>query len=310
MSTKKQELQLLRLTTLVCLGFGVLGLLASFWAQSNSLLLDGLYSLIQSLFIIGSGRVVLLLFKKDDERFPFGYGSFEPFFLTLRSVVLLTMILTIGVNAAKALAHGGYAISVPIALPVSAFSLVVCFLVWMLLRKKAKTLASPLLRSESKAWMLDTLLSLASVVAILFVMLLSHLRFSFLTSYIDPALTLLFVIFLSPSLVKDIVHYSAELLGAAPSQQVQQALEKIVNRFVRSHHFISSEVFASKRGRSLQVVIYIHLGEERPLLELDAIRLQMTKALVSYCTWCDADIIFTVDDRWMDASSQLRIQKA
>jgi cation diffusion facilitator family transporter len=310
MSTKKQELQLLQLTTLVCLGFGVLGLVASFWAGSNSLLLDGLYSLIQSLFIIGSGKVVLLLFKKDDERFPFGYGSFEPFFLVLRSVVLLTMIMTIGFSATKSLASGGYAISVPIALPVSVLSMVVCFLIWMLLRKKAKELSSPLLRAESKAWMLDTLLSLASVLAILFVLLLSRLGLTSVSSYIDPALTLLFALFLSPSLVKDIMQYSSELLGAAPSDQVQQALEKIVNRFVRSHHFISAEVFASKRGRSLQVVIYIYLGEERPLLELDAIRLEMTKALVSYCTWCDADIIFTVDDRWMDASSLLSIQKA
>lgn len=310
MSTKKQELQILRLTTLVCLGFGVLGLLASVWASSNSLLIDGLYSMIQSLFIIGSGKVVLLLFKKDDDRFPFGYGSFEPFFLTLRSLVLLTMMLVIGSNAAKSLAHGGYIISVSIALPVSALSLVVCFIIWMLLKTKARTLSSPLLRSESKAWMLDTLLSLASVIAILLVMLFSKGRLSSVSSYIDPALTLLFLLFLSPSLVKDIIQYSAELLGAAPSAQVQQALEKIVTRFVRSHHFLSSEVFASKRGRSLHVVIYIYLGEEHPLLELDAIRLEMTKALLSYCSWCDADIIFTVDDRWMDASSFLKLQKA
>lgn len=312
MSNKKQELLLLRVTTIVCLGFGILGLVVSIVANSNSMLLDGLYSLIQSMFIIGSGRVVTLLFKEDDDRFPFGYGAFEPFFLVLRSLVLLTMVVTIGTMAGIAMTRGGYAITFSIAFPVSVFSLVVCFVVWLALANKAKKLSSPTLRSESKAWLLDTLLSLASVLAIGMVGLIKQTRFAFLSNYIDPALTVLFLAFLSPVLIKDLVIYSRELLGAAPTISVQATLEKITNRFVKKYAFRKAEVYALKRGRSLMVVIYVYLSEERPVKQLDAIRLEMIKAMYTYSNFCDTDIVFTLDDRWVDYQTPIAIagQKA
>lgn len=292
---------------MVCLGFGVLGLVVSIVANSNSMLLDGLYSLIQSMFIIGSGRVVTLLFKEDDERFPFGYGAFEPFFLVLRSLVLLTMVLTIGSMAALAMTRGGYTISVSIAFPVSLFSLVVCFVVWLALARKAKKLSSPTLRSESKAWLLDTLLSLASVIAIGMIEVVRQTRFAYLSSYIDPALTVLFLACLSPVLVKDLIVYSRELLGAAPTNSVQNSLEKIANRFVRTHGFRKAEVYALKRGRTLMVVIYVYLAKEQPVKQLDAIRLQMVKAMYSYSNFCDTDIVFTLDDRWVEYQTPLAV---
>ncbi|NLE15197.1 MAG: cation transporter [Spirochaetales bacterium] len=90
---------MLRFTTVVCLLFGFLGVVASQLASSRSLLLDGLYSLIQSLFILGSGQVVTLLFKRDNDQFPFGFAAFEPFFLVMRSLTLLVMVLAIGSSA-------------------------------------------------------------------------------------------------------------------------------------------------------------------------------------------------------------------
>ena len=311
MSNKQIELLALRMTTLVCLGFGVLGIVVSIIAHANSMLLDGLYSMIQSLFIIGSNKVVMLLFKqKDDERFPFGYGAFEPFFLVLRSLVLLSMVATLGIMAAISLTKGGYAIDVALAFNVSVLSLVICSIVWATLAHFAKKLASPMLRSESKAWLMDTMLSLAAVLAIALVWVIRQTSWAYLQTYIDPALTLLFLFCLSPMLIKDVIHYSRELLGAAPASAVQGELEKIVNRFVRSNGFLRSEVYASKRGRSLMVVIYIYLKKERTVLELDAIRLQMVQELYAYSSWCEADILFTLDERWVEYSLPLAAQNA
>lgn len=127
-----------------------------------------------------------------------------------------------------------------------------------------------------------------------------------------PCLTVLFLAFLSPVLIKDLVVYSRELLGAAPTISVQATLEKITNRFVKEYAFRKAEVYALKRGRSLMVVIYVFLSEERPVKQLDAIRLEMIKAMYTYSNFCDTDIVFTLDDRWVDYQTPFAIagQKA
>ncbi|WP_332446772.1 cation transporter [Sphaerochaeta sp.] len=310
MNTKQRELTMLRITTFVCLGFGILGLVASFVTHAKSMLLDGLYSLIQSIFILGSGRVVNLVFKEDDEQFPFGYGAFEPFYLIVRSMVLLSMILFVGATALHSLFSGGYAVSLSLAFPVSLLSFFVCFWVWRSLARQAKLLASPVLRAESKAWMLDTLLSAASVLALVAIYLVRSSKISFLANYIDPFLTLIFLCCLSPTLLFDLIQYTKELLGAAPSVSITEDLQRIANRYVHRYDFLRSEVFASKQGRSLSVLIYIYLKEERPLRQLDAIRLEMVKDLLTYSSWCEADIIFTVDDRWIAAGTLTISQQA
>lgn len=310
MQTKTREITILRITTFVCLFFGILGVVASQLAQSRSLLLDGLYSLIQSLFILGSGYVVSLLFKSDDARFPFGFAAFEPFFLVMRSLTLLIMVLTIGSSAFLSLFSGGYVISVDIALPIAGLSFVVCAVVYAMLKREAKILKSPVLRSESKAWLLDTLLSLASLLAMLVAYIASKYSLSALMRYIDPALTLAFLFCMIPLLGKDLIQYSKELLGAAPARSTQSALEKIAYKFVRRHDFLKAEVYASKQGRTLNVLMYVYLKEERPLLQLDAIRLEILKALYAYSSWCEADIIFTLDDRWVDYTAIPSLQHA
>jgi predicted Co/Zn/Cd cation transporter (cation efflux family) len=310
MRIKTREISMLRFTTVVCLLFGLLGVVASQLASSRSLLLDGLYSLIQSLFILGSGQVVTLLFKRDNDKFPFGFAAFEPFFLVLRSITLLVMVLAIGSSAFLSLFTGGYEISVNITLPISALSLVVCAAVYTILKREANRVKSPVLRAESKAWLLDTLLSLASLSAMLIAYIASRFSLTLLMRYIDPVLTLGFLVCMIPLLGKDLVQYSKELLGAAPASSTQAALERIAYKFVRKYDFLKAEVFASKQGRSLNILMYIYLKEERSVLQLDSIRLEILKALYSYSNWCEADIIFTLDDRWVDYTALPSLQQA
>ncbi len=310
MRTQSREIIILRFTTLVCLFFGILGVAVSPLAHSRSLLLDGLYSLIQSLFILGSGKVVKLLFTKDNDEFPFGYAAFEPFFLVVRSLTLLLMVSLLGVSALFSLFSGGYTIAVDIAFPLSCLSFVVCTLVTLILGREAVKLNSPVLKAESRAWLLDTLLSMASMAAMLLAFLARMHRLTMLERCVDPALTLVFLVFMVPMLARDLLQYSKELLQAAPASSIQTALEKITYKFVRRYDFLKAEVFAAKQGRSLNVLVYVYLKKERPLLQLDAIRLEMVKALHSYSSWCEADIIFTLDDRWVDYTDASSLQQA
>lgn len=307
MSNKQTELLLLRVTTAVCLGFGILSVVASRKANSNSMLFDGLYSLIQSLFILGSGRIVNLLFRKENRKFQFGYSAFEPFFIAIRSTVMLLMTFAIAVGAVHALFTGGYTIDVGIAFRISLLSLVVCVIVYAVLAIQAKSLLSPVLRVEARSWLIDSAISLASVLAMVLIHFANKAGHAQLALYIDPIVTIFFIVGLSPMLLRQLLQSSRELLGAAPSSTVQKDLEQLAKRHVKMEGFKKSSVFAIKQGRSLSVTLYFYLHEERGLRELDAIRKRILLDLRTYSSWCEADVVFTLDPSWVPLAMPLAV---
>lgn len=307
MSNKKTELLLLRVTTAVCLTFGIVSVVASFKANSNSMLFDGLYSLIQSLFILGSGKIVNLLFRKENRKFQFGYSAFEPFFIVIRSTVMLLMTFSIAVSALHAILQGGYAIDVNIAFKINLLSLAVCLIVYGIVTVQAKKLKSQVLRVEGRSWLIDSAISLAAVIAMVLIFFANKKGYDKLALYIDPIVTIFFIVGLAPMLVRDLLQSSRELLGAAPASSIQKDLEHIAKKHVKREGFRKSTLFAIQQGRSLSVMLYFYLKEERSLRELDTLRVNILQDLREYSSWVEADVVFTLDPSWVPLAMPLAV---
>jgi predicted Co/Zn/Cd cation transporter (cation efflux family) len=270
---------------------------------------DGMYSLVQSFFILASGFIVSLLFRKDDERFQFGYSAFEPFFIVIRSAVLLTMNLSIAYGAIVAIIKGGYLIDTTLALGFSLVSVFVCLATYLILSHFAKKLHSPVLKAEARSWFLDTGISLASVFAIAGIGIAQKTGHQAIAFYIDPVITLIFILSLSPLLSGQLRDSTRELLGGAPPEKIQKKLKRIVHSHVRENDFLKDEVFAAKQGRSLSITAYIYLKKEMPLKQLDLIRKDILSDLQQYCSWSEADIVFTIDSSWVPFSQPSAISE-
>ena len=307
MSNKQTELLLLRVTTAVCLAFGVVSVVASFKANSNSMLFDGLYSLIQSAFILGSGWIVTLLFRKENREFQFGYSAFEPFFIAIRSTVMLLMTFSIAASALHAILTGGYAIDVNIAFKINVISLVVCLIVYAILAIQAKRLNSPVLRVEARSWLIDAAISFAAVLAMVLIFFANKRGYTKLALYIDPIVTIFFIVGLAPMLVSQLLQSSRELLGGAPASSIQKDLEHIAKKHVKREGFKKSTLFAVQQGRSLSVTLYFYLKEERSLRELDALRAKILQDLRTYSSWVEADVVFTIDPSWVHLAMPLAV---
>ena len=96
-----------------------------------------------------------------------------------------------------------------------------------------------------------------------------------IAKYIDPLITILFVIFLAPPLVKQMVYAIKDLLDAAPPQEVQDRLERIVEGYAEKYGFRDYLIYSSKRGRTVTAMIHIILSEDLPVSRLDGIRKQI-----------------------------------
>lgn len=303
MKPEKKELDILRKTTLLCLAFGVAGIVAAALSRSQSMLFDGLYSFIQSFFIMASASIVKLISRGDDDDFHFGYGSFEPFLIFLRTLFMLGMNAILLYRAAQSLFTGGYTIEVSLGIIFTAFSAVVCFFVWRHLVIAARELHSAVLKAEARSWLNDTLISCAVLAAFLVMGILDTMGSTMLVPYIDPLMTVLFIAALSPPLIQQLTGSARELLNGAPPAKVQKKVEDIIQPFIASNHFIGSDMYASKRGRSIYMVIYVFLRHDEPIASLDAIRQEMIKTIRKTYVWSDIDIVFTLNPQLVELSS-------
>lgn len=295
-----KELNYIKAVTLICFAFGVLGVGFALASDSSSMMFDGLYSLIQSIFILLSGFVVRLIGRKDDEYYQFGYGSFEPFYIVMRTIVLLSMNGTLLYEAVTSLMNGGREVDASLALLFTFISIVGCTAVYIILRREAKALNSPLLKAESRSWLNDILISVSVLISFGIMALLKSSGHQQIAMYIDPLITIIFVIFLAPPLVKQMVYAIKDLLDAAPPQEVQDRLERIVEGYAEKCGFKDYLIYSSKRGRTVTAMIHIILSEDLPVSRLDGIRKQILCDIHSSWQWSDTDIVFTLDPSWME----------
>lgn len=303
----QKELKYIRIVTLICFSFGVLGIISALAADSQSMMFDGMYSFIQSIFILLSGYIVKLISRSDNDKYQFGYGAFEPFFIVIRTMCLIFMDIVLIHGAFSDLISGGYTINASIAISVTAFSAVVCFFVWLFLYKKAKTLSSPLLKAESKSWLNDTLLSIAVLISFLIMNVLQRTGYSNLANYVDPLVTIMFIVFLIPGLAKEALDSTRELLGIAPPPEVQEKLEDIIEKYVDNYDFADYEIYSQKQGRTVTSIIHIMIKKETPVMYLDKVRKEILKDIKKEWSFSDTDIVFTLNTDWIKYSVPFEI---
>ena len=302
-----KELKYIRIVTLICFSFGVLGIISALAADSQSMMFDGMYSFIQSIFILLSGYIVKLISRSDNDKYQFGYGAFEPFFIVIRTMCLIFMDVILIFGSLRDLLNGGYLINAPIAISVTAFSAVVCFFVWLFLYKKARELSSPLLKSECQSWLNDTLLSVAVLVSFLIMDVLERVGLAHIAAYVDPIITILFIVVLIPGLMKEAIDSTRELLGIAPPVEVQEKLEKIIEKYVAAYDFADYEIYSQKQGRTVFSMIHIIIKRETPVMYLDKVRKEILKEIKKEWSFSDTDLLFTLNTDWIKYSVPFEI---
>ncbi|QQO08871.1 cation diffusion facilitator family transporter [Breznakiella homolactica] len=297
------ESSVMKIATILNFFFALLGILTAALAKSTSVLFDGLYSFISTLFTLTSLKIVKLVTRADTKDFPFGFGSFEPFFIIIRTTVMLIMNTALLCTAVFSIMSGGNQVEVSFILIYSVISVGGCAFVTVMLRKISRQQHSALLAAEYRSWLNDTLLSLSVLIAFLIMMIMRKTTLAPYAVYVDPAVTIILVLFLIPTLVSQFIANIRELLVAAAPEEIQQELEKIVRSYVEKNDFKGFEIYSTKRGRNLYMVIYVFLKDDNTMVrKVDKIRKDMILTIKRYWKYSDIDIVFTANPDWIPLS--------
>ncbi len=282
----------LRLSAAAAAALAAVGLGAAVATGSGAILLDGLFNLCFSVTALFTLRVAALLDRPDDERYPFGYLSFEPLINTVKGLLILGVSAFAIVDAAVALATGGRAVEFGPAALYAAAATLACLGVVLALRRSAP---SPLLTADLETWTVNALVSGGVLAGFLLAAWLARAGHAGAAAYVDPAMVALVVLLSIAIPVRMALTGLLALLNRAPSPAVVAGMEALVRASLGDLPVSRVWIRAVQPGRTAFVTVHVLVpsGTALDLATADRLRGAVIAALAARHAPIVADVVFT-----------------
>lgn len=298
---ERSEIHALRRSLLAFASMGVAGVVFSYLAESDAILLDGVYSFILCLMSLLGMMVARLVYKGNTQSHPFGYAAYEPTLNTLKGLIVLSVCVMALVSAIGALFHGGRDMAFGVGLIYSAGVTTACILIALRLKGEAKETGSPLLQVEARNWTVDATLSGGIGSAFLLGLVLSKTVGEHVAVYVDPVLTIILVIVIVPIPLKTVIEGLREILAMSPPKERVREIETRVKACLGDYPSRDFHLRVIKTGRSQYILVHVLAAQDAPPLDIsvdDALRERLHAELVGDDPFCMVELVVTKDPRW------------
>ncbi|SHF31045.1 cation diffusion facilitator family transporter [Microbulbifer donghaiensis] len=280
-----------------CLAMAALGFTFAFLTHSNAIFLDGVFSLVNFVMSLLMLAVSRLIKRNADNKFPFGYASFEPAFNVLQSMVMLGVMLMALSSAIAALYGDGRSLETGIATIYAIVACTGCLLVYLLLRRIARATGSPLIEVDAFAWLMDGILSGVVLCAFAFAWQFGELLGGWLP-YVDSLLVIAMVAVMLPVPVRILYRNLMEVLLAAPAIPVQRSIRRAFRDAMHDIPGRDWSLSITKTGRAVYLHARILLPEDSrnaSVEQADAWRELLTERMAEFVREREFDVVFTTD---------------
>ena len=266
-------------------------------AESQAILIDGMYTLITLLMSLVSLKVINLVNLPETKRSPFGYVALEPFLNLTKSLIILVMLAVCFVTNIQALCAGGRYIILDLATYYTIICIFIYFFVLFLIKKCKQKTDSSILVLEVKNWYIDTFITLGIAVSLAVVLIVYKLGYTTILPYIDPSLVLIIVLVSLPVPIKAFVVELKRLLLISPENYIESKIIEYIYPVTEKYGLKDINIYAVKIGRIYQIFIYTNLNTANVSLDkLDEIRTNIRKQLSMHYTRHYTDVIFSKVD--------------
>ncbi len=294
----RKEQKALRISLVGVVFFVVLALGFAIFTKSDAILFDGIYSLISFATALLTMRVAKLAERPDDEQFHFGYTTLEPTLNLFKSLITIVVCVYAAVEAAQRLLAGGTEAAYGWAVVYGVLATGGCFTVAMLLRKYGRDTRSDLVNVESKAWLVDGLLSASVLVGFVLAWGLSQSAYAHYAPYVDPLLLVAIVCLALPVPGKIFLDSLREVIVMAPPEHVVDEIgERLIPTFADVPHELV-EYRVNKRGRNTYVLVHVLVKPDfkpESIEAMDAIRKASSLKMKAWNPEIVMDVLFVSD---------------
>jgi len=233
----------------------VWGIVMAAVSGSSVILLDGMFNLISGIMSFFSIEITRLISGKETREYPLGYFAFESLFVLAKGASILVLLLMALYSNIGVLLSGGREPVLGLLTIYVALAVLGCLALYLISRKGFKQTASEILQAETRAWLVNAVISGAIGVAFGITMLLKGTSLGWIDRYIDQIL----VIILSLLFIKDpIVLMKSgmkELLLASPLEHYVKPFEERLLPLKDQLHARAMALEVIKTGRRLWLTV-------------------------------------------------------
>jgi cation diffusion facilitator family transporter len=279
---------------------GVLGIASGLATSSQAIIFDGMYSFVDVVPTIVSLVVVKLIAQGSSHRFQYGYWHLEPLVAVLRDSILVVACIYAAVDAVHGLASGGSDVSYGMAAFWAGALSIIGIAMTLYLARQAKRLQSPMLRIDSRSWLVSASLSLALLAGFGIALGLQGTRFERWVPYLDAIALLVMALAMLPVPLIGLWRSLSDVLQVAPNELDSQ-VHTVMDSIVSERSFADYSSYVAKVGRARFVEIHILVAPDSHIdtAAADAIRRDIAKRLNAAWPnfWLTVD--FTADRGWL-----------
>ncbi|QJQ94115.1 MULTISPECIES: cation diffusion facilitator family transporter [Halomonadaceae] len=307
----RSEVAALRLSAFMALLVGIVATAVALLANSQAILLDGMFNLVYFGIALVTLRVSRLASYPDSDRYPFGYTYFESLVNAGKGVMILGVSFYALFEASIALMTGGSEIAAGLAIGYALFATLCCAITAWSLSRTLRHVDSPLVRADQENWVVNSLISAAVLLAFCLIPLLERFQQPLLIPYIDSLLVIVVVLLCLGVPVRMASRAILELLNRAPPESLATPVRAAIIEELKELPTRQVRVRMVRPGRMLYVVVHVVLPEEFPLhslRELDALRERIDSAVRNIYSPLIVDTLFTADAHWAMPSSGLLVR--
>ncbi len=268
------------------LATGLAGALAAWAANSQALLIDGLFSLVGYVSAVYAMRISKRAHLGPDRDRPFGYAPEEALYATFRSLALIGLVV-FGVALAS-MGISDYLWTGDVEevrlVPVAIYSggvAITCF--WLAYIHYGAWVAtgrrSDMLQLEIKASIYDGLITLLAGLALLSTPLLTKTSLAPLAPVMDSVVVLLICGGAMLEYLRMFRQGVTQLAGASASASDQHALECLVRPIVQARGGHLVDIAAVRFGRTLDTVMYYRPDHAVTAAEVDGLTNEIEAAV-------------------------------
>jgi predicted Co/Zn/Cd cation transporter (cation efflux family) len=290
-------------------GYFLLGILAVVFAlrsQSEAIMLDGFFNFVSFVMSLVTLRVAELLSVSYDERFQYGFMPFEPFVNVIKGLIILVVCGFALVSSIDALIDGGRELSPGAAVIYSIIATSGCIIVFLIQKRYARRVDSPLLAIDLATWRISGFISSAVAVAFIAAYLLSRTDHSWIVPYIDPIMVIILILVMVRLPLSALKEGVGDLLLGAPGAELQGSIRESIDAALDGLAMERNYIRMVKVGRHVFVTVEIILPLGTAITaigEFDRVREKVSASVEGLHPAIVVDTLFTGDDRWTGMES-------
>ena len=242
--------------------FVVIELVMAVYTGSQAVLLDAVYDGIEFVMLLPSVFLIPFLYKPSNEKYPYGHMQMETVFLVVKGITMMSVTVGLISNSINILFHGGRRIDFGIVAWFELFACVLGILVTFYLKRKNRTMNSPLVTAEMQGWKIDSLISLGMTAAFLLPVLLPFSWVKQVSPYLDPLIMIVLSVIMLPAPMKIVFTGIRDLLLISPEEETVAEIKEIVEPIIMESKCTDIYYDIVRTGRKLWISAYITLNRD------------------------------------------------